>query len=138
MCGLDVRVVAPGDRVKTDRRDAKVPQTSHAATVARLRCFRGIDTLTAAGLCAEVDDFHRFAKPHCSQGSSAWCRASTPLMKSALRGRSPRPALTSTHEGPHVAAQRAREHRLWATRGFTRRVAPDLRLRARRRTKVLR
>jgi transposase len=40
-----------------------VPESSHAATVARLRCFRGIDTLTAAGLCAEVGDFHRFSKP---------------------------------------------------------------------------
>jgi transposase len=40
-----------------------VPESSHAQTVARLRCFRGIDTLTAAGLCAEVGDFHRFAKP---------------------------------------------------------------------------
>ena len=39
------------------------PETSHAETVARLRCFRGIDTLTAAGLCAEVGDFTRFAKP---------------------------------------------------------------------------
>src|SRR3989441_444462 len=40
-----------------------VPESSHAQTVARLRCFRGIDTLTAAGLCAEVGDFHRLAKP---------------------------------------------------------------------------
>ncbi|MGO9884977.1 MAG: IS110 family transposase [Solirubrobacteraceae bacterium] len=40
-----------------------VPETSHAETVARLRCFRGIDTLTAAGLCAEVGDFTRFSKP---------------------------------------------------------------------------
>jgi hypothetical protein len=40
-----------------------VPETSHAETVARLRCFRGIDMLTAAGLCAEVGDFHGFAKP---------------------------------------------------------------------------
>lgn len=40
-----------------------VTQTSHAETVARLRCFRGIDTLTAAGLCAEVGNFDRFAKP---------------------------------------------------------------------------
>jgi transposase len=28
-----------------------------------LRCFRGINTLTAAGLCAEVGSFERFAKP---------------------------------------------------------------------------
>lgn len=42
---------------------AAVPVSSHAQTVARLRCFRGVDTLTAAGLCAEIGDFHRFAKP---------------------------------------------------------------------------
>lgn len=30
--------------------------------VGRLRCLRGIDTLTAAGLCAEIADFERFAK----------------------------------------------------------------------------
>jgi transposase len=29
-------------------------KSSHAQTIARLRCFRGINTLTAAGLCAEV------------------------------------------------------------------------------------
>jgi transposase len=40
-----------------------VPASSHAETVARLRCFRGINTLTAAGLCAEVGNFERFAKP---------------------------------------------------------------------------
>jgi transposase len=40
-----------------------VPDSSHAETVGRLRCFRSIDTLTAAGLCAEVGDFSRFAKP---------------------------------------------------------------------------
>jgi transposase len=32
-------------------------------TVARLRCFRGIDTLTAFVLCLEIGDFHRFPKP---------------------------------------------------------------------------
>jgi transposase len=37
--------------------------SSHAQTVERLRCFRGIDTLTAAGLCAEVGSFDRFEKP---------------------------------------------------------------------------
>ena len=33
-----------------------------APTVARLRCLRGIDTLTAVGLCAEIGDFQRFAR----------------------------------------------------------------------------
>jgi transposase len=34
-----------------------------AATVARLRCFRGIDTLTALVLALEIGDFHRFPRP---------------------------------------------------------------------------
>ncbi len=33
-----------------------------AREVGRLRCLRGIDTLTAIGLCVEVGDFARFAK----------------------------------------------------------------------------
>ena len=40
-----------------------VPECSHAPTIGRLRCFRGIDTLTAAGLCAETGGFHRFPHP---------------------------------------------------------------------------
>jgi transposase len=43
--------------------EGAVPDSSHAETVSRLRCFRSIDTLTAAGLCAEVGDFSRFPKP---------------------------------------------------------------------------
>jgi transposase len=34
-----------------------------AETAARLRCLRGIDTLTAAGLCVEVGEFERFEHP---------------------------------------------------------------------------
>ena len=45
-----------------------VPASSHAHTIARLRCFRGINTLTAAGLCAEVGRFERFAKPSLLSG----------------------------------------------------------------------
>ena len=45
-----------------------VPASSHAAVIARLRCFRGIDTLSAAGLAAEVGDFGRFAKPSLLSG----------------------------------------------------------------------
>lgn len=37
-----------------------IPDSRHAPTIARLRCFRGIDTLSAAGLCAEVGDWQRF------------------------------------------------------------------------------
>jgi transposase len=37
-----------------------IPDSRHAPTIARLRCLRGIDTLSAAGLCAEVGDWGRF------------------------------------------------------------------------------
>jgi transposase len=40
-----------------------IPDSRHALTIARLRCFRGIDTLSAAGLCAEIGDWSRFTKP---------------------------------------------------------------------------
>jgi transposase len=43
--------------------EQQVPDSSHAAVIARLRCFRGIDTLSAAGLATEVGDFARFPRP---------------------------------------------------------------------------
>lgn len=43
--------------------DAQVPECSHAELIARFRCFRGIDTLSAAGLCAEIANFTRFQRP---------------------------------------------------------------------------
>jgi transposase len=39
-----------------------VPDSPWAETVGRLRCLRGIDTLSAVGLCAEVGDFQRFER----------------------------------------------------------------------------
>ena len=41
---------------------ALLPGSPWQPQVARLRCLRGIDTLTAAGLCAEIGDFERFAR----------------------------------------------------------------------------
>jgi len=41
---------------------ALLPASPWAVQVARLRCLRGIDTLTAVGLCAEIGDFERFAR----------------------------------------------------------------------------
>jgi transposase len=38
------------------------PSSPWAETIARLRCMRGIDTLTAIGLCAELGDFARFER----------------------------------------------------------------------------
>ena len=45
-----------------------IGESSHAAVIARLRCFRGIDTLTAAGLAAEIGDFGRFPRPSLLSG----------------------------------------------------------------------
>jgi transposase len=41
---------------------ARLGGSPWATQVAQLRCLRGIDTLTAAGLCAEIGDFERFAR----------------------------------------------------------------------------
>jgi transposase len=40
-----------------------VPASPWAEHVRRLRCLRGIDTLSAVGLCAEIGDFARFEHP---------------------------------------------------------------------------
>ena len=40
-----------------------LPASPWAQTARRLMCLRGIDTLTAAGLCAEIGDFTRFRHP---------------------------------------------------------------------------
>jgi transposase len=40
-----------------------LPASPWAQTARRLMCLRGIDTLTAAGLCAEIGDFTRFSHP---------------------------------------------------------------------------
>jgi transposase len=42
---------------------AMLPGSPWARQAGRLRCLRGIDTLSAAGLCAEIGDFERFARP---------------------------------------------------------------------------
>jgi transposase len=39
-----------------------VPASPCAQNVARLRCLRGIDTLSAVGLATEIGDFHRFQR----------------------------------------------------------------------------
>jgi transposase len=50
-------------RSELERRIGGLIATSPwAREVGRLRCLRGIDTLTAVGLCAEIGDFARFGK----------------------------------------------------------------------------
>ena len=52
---------------RRDRLDALIAEQAMrepwAATIGRLRCLRGVDTLTAVGLVAEIGDFAAFAHP---------------------------------------------------------------------------
>lgn len=43
--------------------DQQASDPQWAALVGRLRCMRGISTLTAVGLVAEIGDFHAFTRP---------------------------------------------------------------------------
>ncbi|UTI64134.1 IS110 family transposase [Paraconexibacter antarcticus] len=63
---LDLRGAADVLVHRRDQLEAQItrmlPSSPWGVQVARLRCLRGIDTLTAAGLCSEVGDFARFAR----------------------------------------------------------------------------
>jgi transposase len=60
---IAVRAITQRRQVLIAELERLVPASPHSETIARLRCFRGVDTLTAAGICAEVSDFARFPKP---------------------------------------------------------------------------
>jgi len=71
-----------------------VPASPYAQTVSRLRCLRGIDTLSAAGLCAEIGDFARFDRAGNvmsyvglvpSENSSGESRRQGPITKTGSR-----------------------------------------------------
>jgi transposase len=96
-----------------------VPGSPWAQTVAGLRCMRGIDTLSAVGLCAEIGGWERFQRPGQlmsflgvvpSENSSGEQRRQGAITKSgsrhrptaACRGRLALPARAS--EGTHAAS----------------------------------
>jgi len=55
-------LIARRDQVEADLA-AVALSVPCAPTLARLRCLRGIDTLTALGLCAEIGEWERFDHP---------------------------------------------------------------------------
>jgi transposase len=55
-------LIARRDQVEADLATLAVTAPC-AHTVARLRCLRGIDTLSALGLCAEIGEWERFDHP---------------------------------------------------------------------------
>jgi hypothetical protein len=56
-----------------------IPGSPWEQTVARLRCLRGIDTLSAVGRCAEVGEFERFLKAR-QLMHHVGCRGGRPLV----------------------------------------------------------
>jgi transposase len=71
-----------------------VVASPYAQTVARLRCLRGVDTLSAVGLCAEIGDFTRFDRAGKlmsyvglvpSENSSGESRRQGPITKTGSR-----------------------------------------------------
>src|SRR4051794_13862728 len=80
---------ARGDPIRRDALERAiselVPRASWAETIARLRCLRGIDTLSAVGLCAEIGDSQRFDRPGLGPGHRrpAWA-APTGLIDQAV------------------------------------------------------
>jgi len=71
---------------------ALLPDSPWRVQVGRLRCLRGIDTLTAAGLCAEIGDFERFARAEQLMSYVGLVPSENTTASSASSGRSPRPA----------------------------------------------
>ncbi len=63
----DYRGAVAGLMIRREQLEAEIaralPASPWAQTARRLMCLRGIDTLTAAGLCAEIGDFERFRHP---------------------------------------------------------------------------
>jgi transposase len=63
----DYRGAVAGLMIRREQLEAEIarslPASPWAQTAERLMCLRGIDTLTAAGLCAEIGDFGRFRHP---------------------------------------------------------------------------
>jgi len=82
------------------------PQSPFQTTIARLRCFRGIDTLSACGVAAEVGGFDRFERPDrlagflgivASEHSSGGARRQGAITKA---GSGPRPAIARRGRPP--------------------------------------
>lgn len=63
---LDCRGAIDALTLRRDQLEREIgtilPSSPWTVQVGRLRCLRGVDTLTAVGLCAEIGDFERFAR----------------------------------------------------------------------------
>jgi transposase len=75
------------------RARARDPRMLARPVIDRSRCFRGIDTLSAAGVCSEIGDFRRFPSPTLLAGFGIVPSERTSDTK-RRQSRSPRPART--------------------------------------------
>ena len=69
-----------------------IPGSPWEQTVARLRCLRGIDTLSAVGLCAEIGEFARFDRAGRLMSYLGLTPSEAKAARNAGKARSPRPA----------------------------------------------
>ena len=84
-------LIARRDQVEADL--AKLAVSAPCAhTVARLRCLRGIDTLSAVGLCAEIGEWERFDHPDQLSAYLGIVPSEHTTGQQRRLGRSPRPA----------------------------------------------
>jgi transposase len=109
------------------------PGSPYGELIARFRCFRGIDTLTAAGICVEAGNFERFRKPNSCRAIWGSCRqngrrASAAAYRGSPRqaqdtraacwSRPPTTAVTAPTSPPSwSAASAARTRAWWRSRG---------------------
>jgi transposase len=81
---------------RRDRLNALIAEQAKAEpwarVVGRLRCMRGIDTLTAVGLVAEIGDFSAFAHPRQLASFVGLVPSERSSGERRIRARSPRPA----------------------------------------------
>jgi transposase len=76
------------------RARARDPRMLARPVIDRLRCFRGIDTLSAAGVCSEIGDFRRFPSPTLLAGFG--------IVPSERTSDTKRPQGSITKAGPHA------------------------------------
>ena len=78
---------------RRDQVEAELAQLALGApcahTVARLRCLRGIDTLSALGLCAEIGEWERFDHPDQLAAAAREAARASPARAQQLRDSSP-------------------------------------------------
>jgi transposase len=78
--------------IETELRDLLTIEPLRSRVI-RLRCFRGIDDLTALTIAAELGDARRFPSAPRVMAFTGWCRPNTRAAPNKPAARSPKPAM---------------------------------------------